>query len=322
MSAPVATTTDNAVEVHELRKRFQTGIWKKQTVDALRGVSLHVRAGEIFGLLGPNGAGKTTLIKCLLGIVRPTSGTAQLLGYPAGSHAARKRIGYLPENNRIPRHHTANSALEYLGGLSGLSAKQVRARRTELLQQVGLNGWGDTPVRQFSKGMQQRLGLAQAMLHDPQLLVLDEPTDGVDPVGRAELRDVLLRWRAAGKTIFLNSHHLQEMELVCDRVVIMNRGQVVRAGTVAELTAEATIKVTLHDPQQQALTSVPADWQVAVQILSQSETETSLRLPELPRSQWDQLVDRWRAAQISIMEVQRERRTLEESFLDAVQNGQ
>ncbi len=160
------------------------------------------------------------------------------------------------------------------------------------------------------------------MLHDPQLLVLDEPTDGVDPVGRAELRDVLLRWRAAGKTIFLNSHHLQEMELVCDRVVIMNRGQVIRAGTVTELTAEATIKVALHDPQQQALACIPNEWQATAQVLSQSETETTLRLPELPRAQWDQLVDHWRAAHISIMEVQRERRTLEESFLAAVQLGE
>ncbi len=153
--------------------------------------------GEIFGLLGPNGAGKTTLIKVLLGICRKTGGSATVLGRPAGAREARRRIGYLPEGHRLPRHLTANTALDYYGGLSGLSPAEVKRRRGELLTLVGLAKWGDTNVRKFSKGMQQRLGLAQAMLHDPDLLILDEPTDGVDPVGRADIRRVLGRAEGA-----------------------------------------------------------------------------------------------------------------------------
>ena len=189
-------------------------------------------AGEIFGLLGPNGAGKTTLIKVLLGLVHKTSGDAELLGRPAGDIEARRQIGYLPEQHRIPHHLTGNTALEYYGRLSNMSMSDIRRRRPELLETVGLRRWGRTLVRKYSKGMTQRLGLAQAMLHDPELLILDEPTDGVDPVGRAEIRDILGRLKSEGKTIFLNSHLLQEIELVCDRVAILGQGKLRRMDSV------------------------------------------------------------------------------------------
>jgi len=316
-------SVEPAIVVTDLVKTYKTGWFRPHVVTALRGVSLTVPRGEIFGLLGPNGAGKTTLIKTLLGIVRPTSGMASILEQPAGSMHARRRIGYLPENHRVPRHHTALTALEYFGGLSGLSPRTVRERRGPILEKLGIAKWGTTLVRQFSKGMQQRLGLAQALLHDPELLILDEPTDGVDPVGRAELRDVLVELRNAGKTIFLNSHHLQEMELLCDRVAMMDHGRVLQTGRVSELTNEPTMKVTLRASETAARQALSAAQLVAVaaqlQVLDQTPTELTLRLPEHSPTEWDQVVDAWRTAGLSLLEVHRERRTLEETFLQVLQ---
>lgn len=194
-----------AIEVDGLRKTYTDGLIRRRTVEALRGVTFRVEKGTIFGLLGPNGAGKTTLIKVLLGIVRKTGGSATLMGLPAGNRLSRVKVGYLPENHRIPRHHTANSALEYYGALSGMPVRDIRKRSSELLELVGIGKWGPASIRTFSKGMLQRLGLAQALMHDPDLLVLDEPTDGVDPVGRSEMRDTLRRLKDEGKTVFINS---------------------------------------------------------------------------------------------------------------------
>ena len=208
------------IQVSDLQKTYRDGWFRRRKIQALKKVSLEVGRGEIFGLLGPNGAGKTTLIKILLGIVHKTAGEARLLGQPAGRRIGRKRVGYLPEGHRIPRHLTGNTALEYYGSLSGMSVADTRRRRAELLDMVGLSVWGRTVVTKYSKGMLQRLGLAQAMLHEPDVLVLDEPTDGVDPVGRSEIREVLNVLKDRGKTIFLNSHLLQEIELVCDLSLI------------------------------------------------------------------------------------------------------
>lgn len=346
-----------AVEVHDLVKTYRSGWWRPRVVPALQGVSLTVPRGEIFGLLGPNGAGKTTLIKVLLGIVRKTAGAATVLGEPAGSLAARRRVGYLPENNRVPRHQTAAMALEYFGGLSGLSPREVRARQTDLLAMVGLSGRETMAVRQFSKGMQQRLGLAQALLHDPELLILDEPTDGVDPVGRAELRDVLTQLRAAGKTIFLNSHHLQEMELICDRVMIMNHGRVLHCGRIDDLTRHQTIRFTVSGPAVTiravltafpsvhsadalaALVSEPDDPRdagdtiatdnviIATHVdsapdLAGNDSPTlSFPWPEGDQAELDRLLDALRAARISLIELARGRQSLEESFLAVLGEG-
>src|SRR5262245_63639945 len=181
---------DSVIDVQALRKTYRDGFLGSRRIEALRGVSFRVERGTIFGLLGPNGAGKTTLIKVLLGIVSKTGGAAALLGQPAGDRRGRRRVGYLPENHRIPRHHTGNTALEYYGSLSGMSGREIRRRRPELLEQVGLGRWGRTSVKNYSKGMLQRLGLAQCMLHEPELLILDEPTDGVEPVGLSEMRTV------------------------------------------------------------------------------------------------------------------------------------
>ncbi|MBM3954007.1 MAG: ABC transporter ATP-binding protein [Planctomycetes bacterium] len=204
-------------------------------VRALAGVSLTVARGEIFGLLGQNGAGKTTLVKILLGMVLPTAGSARLLGRPVGSVAARRTVGYLPEDHRLPEYHTGPSLLDVYGGLQGLSAPVRRQRGAELLASLGLGGRQRLRIRGYSKGMKQRLGLAQALLHRPAVLFLDEPTDGVDPVGRRQIRELLLAERDRGVTIFINSHLLGEVEQLCDRVAIMRKGRIVLAGTVPQL---------------------------------------------------------------------------------------
>ncbi|MEI7698945.1 MAG: ABC transporter ATP-binding protein, partial [Planctomycetia bacterium] len=192
------------IEAKNLSKIYRSGLFRRKRFQALKDVCLQVPAGSIYGLLGPNGAGKTTLIKILLGITSRTSGAATVLGSAAGSMAARREIGYLPENHRLPRHLTANTALEYYGSLSGMSLSAIRAASPKLLEAVGLKGRERERVSGYSKGMLQRLGLAQAMLHQPKLIVLDEPTDGVDPVGRREIREVLKRLASEGHTIFLN----------------------------------------------------------------------------------------------------------------------
>jgi ABC-2 type transport system ATP-binding protein len=240
-SAPVAedsSAAGYAVDVRDLRKTYRDGLLGRKTFAALKGISFSVRPGEVFGLLGPNGAGKTTCVKVLLGIVRKTGGEATVFGAPAGSRQARMRIGYLPESLRIRKYHDAWSALEYYGQLSGLSLRTIRERREGLLASVGLLERASDPASKYSKGMLQRLGLAQALLHDPDLLVLDEPTDGLDPVVRNQIRVLIEDLSKRGKTIFLNSHILQEVELVCDRVAILDRGEVKFVGPVKELTRQ------------------------------------------------------------------------------------
>jgi ABC-2 type transport system ATP-binding protein len=207
-------------------------------VEALKGVSLEVERGEIFGLLGQNGAGKTTLIKTLLGVIKPTDGSATLLDQPAGTASVRRRVGYLPEDHRFPDYHTGASLLDFYGALLGVPAGERRRRIPEVLEVVGIKGRMHSKIRTYSKGMKQRLGLAQALLHDPEIIFLDEPTDGVDPVGRREIRDMMQGLKQKGMTIFLNSHLLGEVELVCDRVAILQRGNLVQIGAVATLTEQ------------------------------------------------------------------------------------
>jgi ABC-2 type transport system ATP-binding protein len=207
-------------------------------IRALKGVSLEVKPGEIFGLLGQNGAGKTTLIKVLLGVISSTDGEAVVLDKPAGNTAVRRRIGYLPEDHRFPDYHTAASLLNFYGSLLDVPASVRRKRIPEVLEMVGLKGRMHYKIRTYSKGMKQRTGLAQALMHDPDLIFLDEPTDGVDPVGRREIRDMLMKLKAQGKTIFVNSHLLGEVELICDRVAILQRGEMIRYGDIATLTKQ------------------------------------------------------------------------------------
>jgi ABC-2 type transport system ATP-binding protein len=205
-------------------------------IRALCGVNIQVRAGEIFGLLGPNGAGKSTLVKIMMTVVRADQALGTILGRPIGHRKKLARIGYLPENHRFPGYLTGRQVLDYCGALAKVPGRVRRQRAPELLTRVGMSQWADTRVSKYSKGMMQRLGLAQALINDPDLVVLDEPTDGVDPIGRRDVRVLLQELKQKGKTIFLNSHLLSELEMVCDRVAILVGGYVARQGTLSELT--------------------------------------------------------------------------------------
>ncbi len=307
-----------AIQIEDLHKTFKSGLFRRRAVAALRGVSLEVDTGSIFGLLGPNGAGKTTLIKILLGIVRKSGGQAFLLGTAAGKRAGRKSVGFLPENHRIPHHLTGNTALEYYGGLSNLSRHEIRNKIPALLDRVGLNSWGTTPVKNYSKGMMQRLGLAQAMIHDPELLILDEPTDGVDPVGRTEMRAILQELKDEGKTIFVNSHLLQEIELVCDRVAIMAKGKLRRIGTIEEITnVDSRIRSLTVAGQKSLIEEALADSPVEqITTLASGLQEIRIRIDD--QSELDKCVDMLRQREISIKQISHPRATLEGAFLDII----
>jgi ABC-2 type transport system ATP-binding protein len=207
-------------------------------IEALKGVTVRVEKGQIYGLLGQNGAGKTTLIKVLLGIVRKTEGNAVLLDQPAGSAAVRRRVGYLPEDHQFPGYHTGYSLMDFYGQLYGVPKDDRRRKIPETLELVGIAGRMNSKIRTYSKGMKQRLGIAQSLMHDPEVIFLDEPTDGVDPLGRREIRELMQRLKEKGHTIFLNSHLLGEVELICDRVAILQKGELIKEGTIAELTRQ------------------------------------------------------------------------------------
>ncbi len=306
------------IEVDALEKTYRDGFLGRRQVVALRGATFQVARGSIFGLLGPNGAGKTTLIKILLGIVHKSGGRATLLGHSAGDRRGRRSVGYLPENHRSPRHHTANTALEYYGALSGMPLRDIRKKRPEILEMVGLGSWGSTPVKNFSKGMLQRLGLAQALIHDPELVVLDEPTDGVDPVGRSEMRAIMRRLKEQGKTIFINSHLLQEIELICDRVAILVKGEVRRVGLVEDITrrAEAEVELTLAGAEQ-AIRSALKAWKISEwSAPGGGQFHAVLKIGD--QADVDRCIDTLRASGVSIVEMGRRRDTLEEAFMGIV----
>ncbi|HEX9653835.1 MAG TPA: ABC transporter ATP-binding protein, partial [bacterium] len=214
-----------------------TKLFSRKKITALYEVSLAVEQKIIFGLLGPNGAGKTTLIKILLGILFPTSGSATVLGKPINDVQVKEKIGYLPENHNYPDFLTGGQILDSYGGLAGVRKQSREESKAALLDLVEMQEWEHTKIKKYSKGMRQRLGLAQAMINDPQLLFLDEPTDGVDPIGRKHIRDILIHLKEQGKTIFLNSHLLSEVEMICDQVAILDKGRLIHTGTVADLTS-------------------------------------------------------------------------------------
>ena len=222
----------SVIDVVDLTKRYGK-------IEALRGVSLRVEPKQIYGLLGQNGAGKSTMVKILLGIVKKTDGDATLLGQPVGNTAIRKRVGYLPEDHQFPGYHTGRSLMHFYGELYGMSRPDRIKRMNEAFDIVGLAKRADSKIKTFSKGMKQRLGIAQSFFHDPDVIFLDEPTDGVDPVGRKEIRDLLETLKSEGRTIFVNSHLLGEVEMISDRVAIIHQGKMVREGTVDELTRQA-----------------------------------------------------------------------------------
>jgi ABC-2 type transport system ATP-binding protein len=224
----------NVLEVTDLHKTFRLGFFRKR-VDAVRGVTFNVREGEIFGLLGPNGAGKTTTIKMVLRLIFPTAGDIRVFGKPTSDRASMARIGYMPENPYVYQYLKPLEFLDLCGRLVGMDANTRTRRSKELLERIGLAHAVDRPVGRFSKGMTQRIGLAQALLHDPEVLILDEPMSGLDPVGRKEIREILFEQRQKGKTLIFTSHILSDVEMLCDRVVIISSGKVVSEGSLNEL---------------------------------------------------------------------------------------
>jgi len=226
-----------AIELRGLRKVYRTSRTRGR-ITALDGIDLAVPQGQLFGLLGPNGAGKTTAVKILLGLTRATAGTASISGRPVSDPESRRRVGYLPEGHKIPGYLTARQALSIFGRMSGLDSATIKRRSVELLETLNIGQWIDVRVKKFSKGMTQRLGLATALIHSPNVLLLDEPTDGVDPVGRREIRDLLRDEAKNGTAILVNSHLLSEIEMTCDRVAVLRSGKVVASGRVEDLTRQ------------------------------------------------------------------------------------
>jgi ABC-2 type transport system ATP-binding protein len=242
---------DVVLEVEGLRKVFHIGFFRKR-VEAVNGTSFRVNRGEIFGLLGPNGAGKTTTIKAILRLIFPTEGEIRLFGRSADDREAARRVGYMPENPYIYQYLKPLEFLDLCGRLVGLSKSERQARSEEMIDKVGLRHAVDRPIGKFSKGMMQRIGLAQALLHDPELLVLDEPMSGLDPIGRKEVRDLLVEQRERGKTLLFTSHILSDVELLCDRIVIMQQGKITSEGQVHDLleTAGRRVEIRLSGASQ------------------------------------------------------------------------
>ena len=304
------------LSVRNLAKTYGKGVFSRKGFRALDGVSLEVQRGSVFGLLGPNGAGKTTLIKVLLGLVRRYEGDAALCGLPPGDPSSRRRAGFLPESHRLPPYLTGRQVVKLFGMMSGAEPSELDARIPRLLEMVGMEKSADRKVREYSKGMQQRIGLAQALVHEPEIVFLDEPTDGVDPVGRAAIRGIVEDLKRRGITVFINSHLLMEVELVCDRVAIMSKGKLIREGSVDELTPR-TGKVQFELRESRAdlptlLAGIGTGFAPLARGFELQVTDVEL----------DQAIDRLRAAGVGIREISHRRLTLEESFIHLVSGEQ
>src|SRR5208283_3588723 len=250
-----------AIRIENLCKIYRAA-WGRRDTFAVKALSLEVKQGEVFGLLGPNGAGKTTTIHLLLNLIRPTSGTAYLFDRPVTETEVHRRLGYLPESINLHDYYRGRALLDFYAALCGVPADSRSARVTELLKLLNLEAAAEKRVSKYSKGMAQRIGFAQAMLHDPDLLILDEPTASLDPVGRKEFRDILLELKRRGKTVFISSHILSEVETVCDRVAILQNGELKRIGTLQELSANKRTKLVvkgLSAPVMEALATTTAE---------------------------------------------------------------
>ena len=291
-----------AIDIQDVAKTY------RGKVHALRGVSLEVMDGEIFGLLGPNGAGKSTLVKILMTVIHASRVSGKMLGHPIGHKKTLQGVGYLPEHHRFPDYLTGNQVLHFYGALAKVPRIARIARAQKLLDRLGLSGWGHKKVGTYSKGMLQRLGIAQALINDPKLLILDEPTDGVDPVGRREIRDLLDELRSEGRAIFLNSHLLSELEMVCDRVGIMVKGKVTMQGTIESLTADSKrIEICVR--------GTPPMW--VKELCNEVKENTIIVLGEDPDTV-QPLIDRLRKEGVTICSIRPVRETLEDLFMRAV----
>lgn len=317
----MVSTSELAIDVRHASKTF------RGRVHALRDVTLQVAPGEIFGLLGPNGAGKSTLVKILLTVIRATRVEGTMLGSPIGHRPTLRRIGYLPEHLRFPSYLNGEQALGYFGALSLVGRRERRQRAGELLALVGMQNWAKQKIASYSKGMRQRLGLAVSLIANPALIVLDEPTDGVDPVGRKDIRELLLRMRQEGKAVFVNSHLLGELEMVCDRVAIMSKGTVIRQGTIGELTERSR--------RYEFVIAGGAPSGELAEMLGTNGVRVSARPPgsdglaastmlELPTSdplEAQPFLDGLRSRGVTVVSARPVRQSLEDLFLDAMRES-
>ncbi|TDJ57427.1 MAG: ABC transporter ATP-binding protein [Planctomycetota bacterium] len=303
--------TDNGefvIDLHHVEKTY------KGKIHALRDVRMQVHRGEIFGLLGPNGAGKSTLVKIMMTVVRPDRAEGTLLGHRIGYKPALRRVGYLPEHHRFPQYLTGRQTLEFYAALAGVRKQARRERATRLLDTIGMTDWADKKISSYSKGMMQRVGLAQALMGEPDLILLDEPTDGVDPVGRREIRDLLMKLRDQGTTVFLNSHLLSELEMVCDRVAILVQGRIAQQGRIEDLTADSRrYEIVIEgDPPSWATRSSD------LRVVKGDDGQCTLIYKGVEAAAIQPLIDRLRTEKRTIHAVRPVRETLEDLFMRAV----
>lgn len=302
-----------AVEINSLTKDYETGFWRQKKVRALDGLSLNVEAGQIFGFLGANGAGKTTTLKLLMRLIYPTAGSARILGQDISDVSMHARIGYLPENPYFYDYLSPREFLDYCGQLFGL-AKLERTRRTEeLLTRVSLDtkSWS-RQLRKLSKGMLQRVGLAQALVNNPEIVFLDEPMSGLDPVGRREVRDLIASLRTEGKTVFMCSHILSDIEVLCDSVAILKKGRLAHAGSLEQLRARASnlIEVIAAGADEAVLKS---NLQDGAQVITDA---SGLRIHIKDEKELDAVISALRKANGKVVSVQPVRQSLEDLFVD------
>lgn len=303
-----------AIEILGLEKSYMVGFWRKRPKQALRPLHLTVESGEVFGFLGPNGAGKTTTLKLLLGLVLPTAGTARILGSAIDDPAVRAQIGFLPEQPYFYDYLTAEELLRYFAHLSGVPAREQSGRVEAMLSRVGLRDAARTQLRKFSKGMLQRVGLAQAILHDPKLVFLDEPMSGLDPMGRREVRELIQQLQAEGKTVFFSTHILSDAEALCDRVAVIHQGELRGVGSVADLTSQTLGKVEVIFQGR----SVPAGLSKLGAESHVSGDVVSVTLPEGNQDAALEILRSERARLISLTPV---RPSLEEYYVQKLQSA-
>ena len=302
----------SAIEIDNLTKDYEVGFWRKRKVRALDGLSLIVERGQIFGFLGANGAGKTTTLKLLMRLIYPTGGTARILGHDISEVAMHARIGYLPENPYFYDYLTAREFLNYCGELFGQDRDTRKRRTEELLARVKLeNKSWDRQLRKFSKGMLQRVGLAQALVNDPEIVFLDEPMSGLDPVGRREVRDLIAALRTEGKTVFMCSHILSDIEVLCDSVAILKQGRLANSGSLAELRERETSAVEIIAAGADAAT-LQASLSIKVVVTT---TPSGLRIEVADEKEVDQVIAALRKVNGKLVSVQPVRQSLEELFL-------
>lgn len=305
----------NIIEIDNLTKTFNENSNRNKII-ALDNVSLKIEQGIIFGLLGQNGAGKTTLLKILLGIFHKTSGSFSLFNNEISSYKIKSRIGYLPENHKFPNYLTGIETLKFFGKLSGVDSNHLEKKINELIDKLNMSQWIKNKVKTYSKGMLQRLGLAQALINDPDLIFLDEPTDGVDPIGRKEIRNILLDLKEQSKTIFLNSHILSEVELITDRVAILNKGKLILEGDVKELTTEKEEYKILS--QNSIEDKVNKDFLEKYKITKSNDGSYHLKITS--SQELNNIIDELRNQGVVITEISQVKSTLEDIFISLVKD--